>query len=96
MISFGKYGDPEERAGDQCCIQDRRLLGNLGELSCMYTSLRVEFVVSSFPCFESLSLGTLVLSYPQKLTCPNSNSIGNKVTLRAEATFSLCELACKK
>ena len=57
MISFGKYGDPEERAGDQCCIQDWRPLGNLGELACMYTSLRVEFVVSSFPCFESFFSG---------------------------------------
>ena len=45
-----------------------------------------------FLALRGFSLGILVRSSPQKLTCPNSNSTRNKVTLRAEATFSLCEL----
>ena len=72
-------------------VISRRLLDNPGELACMYT--RVEFVVGSFPCFERFFFsGYSGLYSPQKLTCPKSNSTKKKVTLRAETTFSLCEL----
>ena len=40
------------RTGEQeIAAISRRLPDNPAELACMYT--RVEFVVSSFPCFES-------------------------------------------
>ena len=47
-----------------------------GSIPALY-HMWVEFVVGSRPCSESFYPGSPVFLPPQKLTLPNSNSIGN-------------------